>query len=78
MASIGAAVEGELRGAATRTPHLALGATRVGLSASQTDAVPISRRADQGAAEPRSLEMPKPAGRAGYEHPAEGRETRWI
>ena len=41
MASIGAAVEGEPRGAATRTPHLALGATRVGLSASQTDAVPI-------------------------------------
>ena len=22
--------------------------------------------------------MPKPAGRAGYEHPAEGRETRYL
>ena len=31
------------------------------------------RRADRGAAEPRTLEMPKPAGRAGHEHPAEGR-----
>jgi hypothetical protein len=46
-----------------------LGATRRSVAGSLLTRCRF-RRADRGAAEPRTLEMPKPAGRAGHEHPA--------
>jgi hypothetical protein len=53
-----------------------LGATRVRLAGSQADAVPnfLPRLIEEPAA-PGTLEMPKPATRAGREHPAGAGET---
>ena len=49
--------------------HLALGATRGGIAGLQADAVPIPPRCPRSR-RTQTLEMPKPTGRVGHEHPA--------